>query len=463
MRIHLNDLIQIWGEPFCTKNHNLEVPLGRVCTDSRKFVQGDFFVPLIGENFDGHSFLKHVFYIGAQGAIVSKNSILPIPRGLLHWKVDDTLEAYQQLACLYRSSLSGYVVAVTGSVGKTTTRELIHSVLRSMGSILSSHGNNNNDIGVPFTLLEAHSNHYAIVLEMGMRGLYQIKRLSKCARPDVAVITNIGTAHMSLLGSRENIALAKCEIVSYLNPDGVVIIFDGDPLLEDILNSQWSGRVYRVGINNDDTTEQTPLPLGNSKADLIGYLDEVNWVITVNGQSLKLPLEGRHNAKNFMLALGVALELGVPLDSLQQICVKIPPGRNDVYNIGGITIIDETYNASPESVKASLDFLATKNGRRFAVLGKMLELGNQSASYHKEIAEYAVSSGLNGLLLFGEGIEIKSMYSVAKSLPYVEVVSSPEQAFVILKKWLVSGDYLLLKASRKVALERILPFLNSYY
>ena len=209
MEVRLIDLVKLFGEPQQLIGRRLDVPIGRVSIDSRNFEKGNFFVPIIGKKFDGHKYLNEVTEAGAQAALISKNCILPVPRELLHWRVEDTLEAFQLLALNHRRSLLIPVVAITGSVGKTTTKELIKSVLKPLGNITASKKNNNNDIGVPLTLLSATSADSAIVVEMGMRGFGQIERLSKCTRPDVAVITNIGSAHIALLGSRRNIALAK--------------------------------------------------------------------------------------------------------------------------------------------------------------------------------------------------------------------------------------------------------------
>ena len=170
--------------------------LGPVCTDSRRLEAGALFVPLVGEQFDGHAFLANAAELGAQAALVAADASYPVPAGLLHWRVDDTTLAYQQLATLHRRQLRAAVVAVTGSAGKTTTRELIRAALVPLGSVQASASNNNNDIGVPLTLLGTDPGHAAVVVEMGMRGPGEIERLSRCAEPDIAVITNIGTAHI---------------------------------------------------------------------------------------------------------------------------------------------------------------------------------------------------------------------------------------------------------------------------
>ena len=427
--------------------------VGPICTDSRQLQGGELFVPLVGERFDGHGFLGQAAALGVQAAVVQRGRAGDVPPGLLHWLVDDTLDAYQQLALLHRRELSAPVVAVTGSAGKTTTRELIRSALAPLGPVLASSGNENNDIGVPLTLLKAGPEHRAVVVEMGMRGLGEIDRLSRTAEPDVAVITNIGTAHIGRLGSREAIATAKCEITSQLKPDGLLVIPAGDPLLEQAVQAVWSGRVLRVALAGDPGVHQ---------ADLLGELDEATGLLSLQGERIRLPLAGRHNARNLLLALAVAQALGVALPELAALDVEVPGGRNRRLQLGGLTLLDETYNASPEAVLAALELLARQPGRRFAVLGSMLELGEQSVALHRQVAERAVALGLDGLVVVSQGAEAAAMAEAAASLSRLAVVAQPEQAVEPLTGWLQRGDVLLLKASRGVALERLISLLPAF-
>ena len=450
--MQLGALIACWGEPRGAQAAGVDpaAPVGPICTDSRQLQGGELFVPLVGERFDGHGFLAQAAALGVQAAVVQRGRAGDVPPGLLHWLVDDTLDAYQQLALLHPRSLKAPVVAVTGSAGKTTTRELIRAVLTPLGPVVASSGNENNDIGAPLTLLRAGAEHRAVVVEMGMRGLGEIDRLSRCAEPDVAVITNIGTAHIGRLGSREAIATAKCEITSRLNPEGLLVIPAGDPLLEAAVAPVWSGRVCRVALSDEPAADQ---------ADLIGVLDPAAEQLQVEGQWIQLPLAGRHNARNLLLALAVARELGVPLADLAQLQVEVPGGRNRRLERGGLTLLDETYNASPEAVLAALDLLAAQSGRRFAVLGTMLELGEQSVALHRRVAERAASLGLDGLVVVSQGAEAEAMAAAAAPLSRLAVVAQPEQAVEPLAAWLQRGDVLLLKASRGVALERLIPLL----
>ncbi len=448
MTLTLRQLLDAWGTPQ-GGSFESDALLGRVCTDSRQLQAGDFFVPLVGERFDGHHFLAQLPEHKVQAAVVSRSWTEPLPSGLLHWRVDDTLLAYQQLALLHRRALAKPLVAVTGSAGKTTTRELIRAALAPLGAIQASEGNNNNDVGVPLTVLGATAADAALVIEMGMRGPGEIERLSRCTEPDLAVITNIGTAHIGRLGSREAIAAAKCEITAGLHPNGTVVIPAGDPLLESALAAVWSGRVLRVRLADDPEVE----------SDLVGDVNGDQ--LLIGADRLPLQLEGRHNARNLLLAVAVADQLGVSRKALQAMQVTVPGGRNRRLQQGGLTLLDETYNASPEAVLAALDLLAAQPGRRFAVLGTMLELGERSLELHQEVAARAVQLGLDGLVLVDGGEEGKAMAEVAAPLPHLQLVSHPEDAAAPLAAWLNSGDVLLLKASRGVALERLIPLLPS--
>ena len=456
--MQLSRLIERWGAPLGGPALDPGQELGPVCTDSRQLRPGSLFVPLVGERFDGHGFLAEAARLGAQAALVQRDRAQLVPAGLACWLVDDTLAAYQELGLLWRRQLAAPVIAVTGSAGKTTTRELIRAVLATAGPVWASQGNENNDIGVPLTLLQASGEHRAVVVEMGMRGLGEIERLSRCCEPDLVVITNVGTAHIGRLGSREAIAQAKCEITAALKPDGLVVIPAGDPLLERSLAAVWSGRVLRVALAGEGFEAQ---------ADWVGQLDGARQTLTVGETVIPLPLAGTHNARNLLLALAAAASLGLPLDPQQALELALPGGRSRRLRLGAIELLDETYNASPEATLAALALLMgpgpesqTPAGRRFAVLGTMLELGEQSLELHRQVAERALALGLDGLVIVDGGPEGQVMAAAARGLPQLALVSSPEDAAQALVPWLEPGDQVLLKASRGVALERAIPLLE---
>lgn len=464
MDITFKDLIKLFGKPVNEGGIDLDLPIGFISTDTRTIEKDNFFVPLVGNKFDGHDYLDLAFDIGIKAAIVSEKFNGSVPTGLLHWLVPDTLYAYQQIALLHRRNLKLPVVAVTGSVGKTTTRELIRVILSSLGEIVSSRGNENNDIGVPKTLLRGTERDAAYVLEMGMRGLGQIERLSRVAEPDIAVITNVGQAHIGILGSRENIAKAKSEITSNLKPKGVVIIPFGDKLLEKALRGKWSGRIIRVAIE-DFSLDWLGCNHGDYAAydlepDYISRVDMKNNFIFFEGNKLKLPLSGRHNAMNFLMALTVATELGLSIKNTDKLNINLPIGRNRLVKCGQFLVLDETYNASPESVIASLELLVSKPGRHFAVLGTMLELGAESILLHQKVLQRAVELGLMGIVFVSCGDESNFIKKIIKELPNYDVVTTPKDAAISLLPWLLPGDNILIKGSRKLELEKVLTYLQ---
>jgi UDP-N-acetylmuramoyl-tripeptide--D-alanyl-D-alanine ligase len=464
MVLSVSQLDALWGPPLARVEAGTAIE--RVCTDSRGDLAGALFVPLVGERFDGHSFLMAA--LETAGAVVAQRgriSAAMVARagelGKPLWAVADTQLAYQQLGQLWRRHLAVPVVAVTGSAGKTTTRELIRAVLAPLGPVVASSGNENNDVGVPLTLLKGDSTTAAYVVEMGMRGLGEIERLSLCAEPDVAVITNIGTAHIGRLGSREAIAQAKTEITAALAPQGLVVIPAGDPLLEAALARGWQGRVRRVALADEAPGFDAALP----PADLVGTLEGKQLRLD-QGPLLPLPLEGRHNARNFLLALAVAQELGVPVaePGAAPWAVDVPGGRSRRLQLAGIEVLDETYNASPEAMLAALELLAQQplapGARRYAVLGTMLELGEHSLALHRQVAERARQLQVDGLVIVDGGPEGEVMQAAAEGLPRLARVAEPEAAAAPLGAWLCLGDLVLLKASRGVALERLLPLLS---
>ena len=464
MSLRLAQLQELWGQPatgpLAVDQAELKLAPQAICTDSRQLSGGDLFLPLIGERFDGHGFLAAALEAGAVALIAQAGHLAPASQASVlaaaakaHvpvWLVPDTLQAYQDLAGLWRLQLAAPLVAVTGSAGKTTTRELIRSALAPLGPIWASSGNENNDVGVPLTLLGAGPDQAALVVEMGMRGLGEIERLSRCASPDVAVITNIGTAHIGRLGSREAIATAKCEIVAGLRPDGLVVIPAGDPLLDRALARVWSGRLVRVALQGEGH---------EAAADLVGSLDCQGEILELAGVALPVPLEGVHHARNLMLAMAVARELGLEPERWRPLQVDLPGGRSRRLHQNGVLVLDETYNASPEAVLAALELLAQQPGRRFAVLGTMLELGEQSLALHRSVAERARQLDLDGLVIVDHGEEGAAMIAAATGLSRLRQVDCPEAAAEPLLQWLQPGDVLLLKASRGVALERLIPLL----
>ncbi|WP_353929705.1 UDP-N-acetylmuramoyl-tripeptide--D-alanyl-D-alanine ligase [Okeanomitos corallinicola TIOX110] len=407
-------------------------------TDTRILQPGEVFLALRGEKFDGHEFIQTAIAKGAIAAIVDytyANSEYPV------LKVSNTLKAYQQVARWWRDSFSIPVIGVTGSVGKTTTKELIAAVLGTQGKVHKTYSNFNNEIGVPKTLLELDVKADFAVIEMAMRGKGQIAELTEIARPNIGVITNTGTAHIELLGSEQAIAEAKCELLQEMPSDSVAILNYDSPLLMETAKKCWQGEVISYGF------------LGG---DIQGNLID-NETIEVEGVNLPLPLPGRHNASNFLAALAVGKVLKIDWENLKSgIMVNMPGGRSQKFNLpNDIVVLDETYNAAPEAMLAALQLLADTPGKRkIAVLGAMKELGSRSLDLHQQVGEMVQKLGLDGLLVLADGKDAEMIANSAKDIP-CECFTSHSDLVARLKSYVKSGDRLLFKAAHSVGLDKV--------
>jgi len=405
-----------------------------ISTDSRTVGPGELFIPLRGEHFDGHDYVRSAFARGAALALADREVEVP------HLRVADTLAAYQALGRWWRDRFDLPVVAVTGSAGKTTTRELIRAVLATAGPTLASEGNENNDVGVPKLLLRLERTHRSCVVEMGMRGEGEIARLTRAARPTVGVITNVGSAHIGRLGSYEAIARAKCELLAEMDPHAVAVLNSEDERLNAAARRVWFGTVITYGLD---------------AGDVRGHFDgERLWV---DGVDFHPPLPGRHNLMNFLAALAVARHLGLDLGTVRDRLgeVNLPAGRSRVTHLsGGIALVDETYNSSPESARAALHLLAgLPADRRFAVLGQMRELGDFSAELHRALGEECRKLGIDGLYVLEADGDSRALVAGAAPLA-TRVYSDCGQLATELAAAVRPGDAVLFKASRAIGLER---------
>lgn len=411
-----------------------------IATDTRTLKPGDLFLALRGEKFDGHDFVGRAIEKGAIAAITERgtgSTLQDVPQ----LQVEDTLRAYQQIARWWRDQFDIPVIAVTGSVGKTTTKELIAAVLSTQGNVLKTQANYNNEIGVPKTLLELGPEHDYAVIEMAMRGIGQIAELTQIARPTVSVITNVGTAHIGLLGSEEAIAKAKCELLAEMPSTGVAILNHDNQRLIATAATIWQGQTLTYGLEGGDLQGK--------------FVD--SQTLEFQGMRFPLPLAGRHNALNYLAALGVAKLLGVDWAPLTQgLVVELPSGRSQRYDLpNDIVILDETYNAGLESMIAALHLLAQTPGKRhIAVLGTMKELGERSPEFHRQVGETARELNLDALLVLVDDSEAEAIATGATPLQ-AECFFSHDTVVKRLQEMVESGDRLLFKASRSVGLDRV--------
>ncbi|MEH2402410.1 UDP-N-acetylmuramoyl-tripeptide--D-alanyl-D-alanine ligase [Nostoc sp.] len=415
-------------------------------TDSRTLKPSEVFLALRGDKFDGHEFVATAIAKGAIAAIVDfeyENPGFPI------LQVKDTLKAYQKIGRWWRDRFNIPVIGVTGSVGKTTTKELIAAVLGTKGQVHKTYENYNNEIGVPKTLLELGTEHDYAVIEMAMRGRGQIAELTQIAHPTIGVITNVGTAHIELLGSEEAIAQAKCELLAEMAADSVAILNHDNPLLMATAAKVWHGQVLTYGFSGGDIQGQ-----------LIDHQ-----TVEVAGIQLPLPLPGRHNATNFLAALAVAKVLGIDWASLKAgVVVDMPTGRSQQFALpNDVVILDETYNAAPEAMIAALQLLADTPGKRkIAVLGAMKELGERSQQLHQRVGETVRKLNLDGLLVLVDGQDAEAIALSAEGIPS-ECFATHADLVARLKTFVQAGDRLLFKAAHSVGLDQVVNQLRAEF
>ncbi len=438
----LDQLITILGASF----QNLpDLTAKGITTDTRSIQPGEVFLALRGEKFDGHDFVRSAINQGAIAAIVDAQfeaADLPI------LVVSDTLQAYQAIAHWWRKQFKIPIIAITGSVGKTTTKELIAAVLSKYGKVHKTQANYNNEIGVPKTLLELNADHDFAVVEMGMRALGEIALLSQIASPDISVITNVGTAHIGRLGSRDAIAQAKCELLAEMpreanipGSEAIAILNHDNPLLLETAQTVWQGKSITYGLQG---------------GDLQGQLIDAE-TLKVGDNQFPLPLPGEHNALNFLAALAVIQALNLDASKLTAgIEVELPSGRAKRYELSNnIVILDESYNAGLESMLASLKLLAqTEGDRKIAVLGTMKELGDWSVQYHQQVGEQVRELQLDRVLILADPDEAHAMAIAAAPVP-AETFTAYTEVIARLNELIRSGDRILFKASRAVGLDRV--------
>ncbi|MGK7914052.1 MAG: UDP-N-acetylmuramoyl-tripeptide--D-alanyl-D-alanine ligase [Prochloraceae cyanobacterium] len=441
-KIALNQLSKIIEADVVNLSTETEkqIVLG-IATDSRNIEKGELFLALQGKNFDGHNFLEMAVEKGAIALITSRESSVNSPKDIPQLRVKNTLETYQQIARWWRSQFSIPIIAITGSVGKTTTKELIAAVLSTQGEVLKTEANYNNEIGVPKTLLKLHSEHKYAVIEMAMRASGEIALLTKIACPTIGVITNVGTAHIGRLGSEAAIARAKCELLAEMPNSGVAILNHDNRRLMKVAATVWQGETVTYGLEG---------------GDLWGELID-SQTLRVEGLDLPLPMPGRHNASNYLAALAVAKVVNVDYTPLAKgLSVNLPQGRSRRYQLpNDVMLLDETYNASLESTIAALQLLVEIPGKRhLAVLGTMKELGSRSAQLHRQVGETVKQLGVDLLFILVDEAETEEM-AVGAAGVASECFSSGEQLVKRLQELVKPGDRILFKASNSVGLDRV--------
>jgi len=420
-----------------------------VCTDSRALKSGDLFIAIRGEKFDAHDFLRDAARLGAAGAIVSR-AMRALPAGFAVIVVDDTIRALQAVARAYRASLPLTAICITGSNGKTSTKDLTAAVLAQKFSVTRTEGNLNNHIGLPLTILRADSTHRAGIFEVGMNHPGEIAPLAAIAKPDIAIITNIGVAHIEFMGSREAIALEKGMLAEAVGERGTVILNADDEFTPSIAQ-RTRARVMTAGLRGGDVRA----------TDLDFHSLGTRFRLHATGQSVEaeLPVPGEHMVRNAILACAAGLVLDLSLDDcargLRQL--RLTAGRLSQKTVGGIRIIDDTYNANPDSMVAALATLARVpvDGRRIAVLGRMGELGIESERGHRQVGEAAGREQISCVITVGDEADWIAEGAEAGGVHTVIRTTDIDDATRALRGIAQPGDTVLIKASRSARLERI--------
>jgi UDP-N-acetylmuramoyl-tripeptide--D-alanyl-D-alanine ligase len=425
-----------------------------VVTDSRSIRPGEFFVALRGDQFDGHSFLPAVKAAGASGALVSEVNDALI--GFTQVEVSDTLIGLQRLAQSYRTKLRLKAVAVTGSSGKTSTKEMIAAMLGQKFSVVKTVGNLNNHIGLPLTVLRASGADDVGVFEMGMNHACELQPLCEIARPDAAVITNVGTAHIGHLGSREAIAAEKSVLAESIPAEGFVVLNANDDFT-DWIAARCAALVIRAGLNRGDV-----------RARIIDQsLAGTRFLLSSGSQTteVQLPVHGEHMVANACLAAAVGLELGLTIDECAVGLAKtaIPGNRVRLKTFGQVVVINDAYNANPDSMVAALKTATqvTSKGRRVAALGRMGELGNESESAHRRVGKAVADFGFDYLVTVGDEARLIAEAASSAGLKSATEADTHEQAVEALLKYLEPDDVLLVKGSFASAMDRVVNGLEA--
>ena len=434
---------------------DLSRTVSQVDTDSRDIHPGSLFIPLVGERFDGHAYINPALEGGAAGCLTQRERE-SYRDDKFYVKVASTQRALRDLAAWYKNQFQIPFVAVTGSVGKTTAKDMLAAVLGVKYKVLKTEGNFNNNIGLPLTLLRLDSSHQVGVVEMGMDKFGEIDYLGGIVKPEVGVITNIGDAHIERLGSRENIFKAKCELLPHIKPDGLLVLNGDDPMLSTLRGhapvqvvfcGQGEGTEYWAQITGGDGVSHIHCRLTTPSMD----------------REVCIPALGEHMVYPTLIAAAVAERFGLTPDEIEQGIRQFVPTRmrmNILRRGSGIIILDDTYNANPQSMRAAISVLSdSQSSYKIAVLGDMLELGPFSPALHAEVGEYLGQAGIQCLVAVGEQSAAMAQGARDAGVPQVLYCQDKGEAMERLPMLLRGDCTILVKASRGMKMEDITAFL----
>lgn len=449
-KLSLSEILKVTG---AETDFTGEIFFTGVTTDSRKIVEGSLFVALKGETFNGEDFANDALKKGAAAVLVSKTAQNISGVAL---KVDDTLTAYQQIAASWRARFKIPVVAITGSSGKTTTKDLTAAVLSSLGKVCKTTANFNNEIGVPMTLLELNETHKAAVVEIGMRGLHQIETLARYVRPTIGTVINVNETHIEILGSVENIARAKSELVEAIPSGGTVILNADNPYTLDMKKYAAPGvKILTCALDNPADLTAENITIDSSSTE---------FTLNYGGESynFEIPIIGRHNVSNALAAIAAGLTVGLTIDEIKRgiSTLATTKMRFEVIRRDGVTIVNDAYNASPASMRAAIRTVEEiYDSRRIAVLADMLELGDISQKAHREIGAELAAHNFDTLIVIGELGKFIADGARDAGLKNVYVEENHEAAAKKVLEVMQEGDVILFKASHGMHLEKIIELI----
>lgn len=448
MELTFNELLKYSNGEVIVDNDNKE--FNKLSTDTRKIEKGNIFLALKGENFNGNKYVKEAFSKGASIAIVDEVLFNEEDVDGVVIKVESGKDALLQIAKGYREKLGLKVVGITGSNGKTSTKDLVSAFLSGKYKVFKTKGNFNNEIGLPLMVLELDSSIDVAVLEMGMSDFNEIHNLVNCARPDIALITNIGVSHIENLKTRDNILKAKMEITDYFNKNNTLVINCEDDKLSTIGDKEYE--IVKIGYNHNYDYYASNIKLTN---------ESTSFDLHCNGEvhNITLDMVGKHNVLNALLGIAASFKLGLTVDEMKDGLknMEATSMRLEFISGDGIEIINDCYNASPDSMKAALDVLNNREGRKIAILGTMRELGDESKRCHREVSEYA-SSKVDMLISCGEFIDdFKEGFEKEEIKLYNTKIDLINDLDSIIKP----NDVILVKASRGEKFEEIVEALKN--
>ena len=455
----LRQLLEAVGGTLLGEFNDMDAAVAEVCTDSRSITPGCLFIPLEGERFDGHSFINAALEAGAAGCFTARERESYLP-GKFYIKVRSTQRSLWELARYYRQQFPIPFVAVTGSVGKTTAKDMIAAVLGAKFKVHKTEGNFNNEIGVPLTLLKLERQHQVCVVEMGMDHAGEIDNLGKLVEPDIALITNIGDAHIEHFGSREGIFKAKCEILPHLKEDGLAVLNGDDPLLSTLRGTLPQRTVF---VGNGEGLDYAAFDL---RRDGEAHLS--CRIKTPRGQfEADIPALGGHMVYPTLMAAAVGEALGMGPDEIVRGIGTFLPTKmrmNIVRCKGDILILNDAYNANPQSMRAAAAVLgdAGQHRRKVAVVGDMKELGAGSEQFHRAVGSYFAQNGANRLIAIGDLARFMAEGAKGAGLEQSDWFPTINDAKNALLRELRSGVTILVKASRSMAFEQVVEFLQEH-